>query len=336
MITLSLSALAVILAPLAQGHGWITKPMARQLCDGRTAEGTFMPGGGNGAGPGMHDLGGVPGVCGDPFQSFTDFRSHFADEPCKPEAVYDEGSEMEVTVELSNQHGGFFEFNICPKATGLTEECFDKHLLITETGYPTYWATPSDKSGSVNVGNREVYTYKVKLPTGLTCEHCTVMWTWWTTHICQYDCPEEECGAYAHGGNPMPTGGSGVICPSLRPKKGETPQMFRACGDITIRGKGGKPGPYGQVLKNAKPKFLRNKSPAKSMYKKKRAAKRFPPKKMSPRRKKGRKGGPKRRKANKRRNGKKRARRGRNGKVIKRRRMRKKRMANKKNLEKKY
>lgn len=46
--------------------------MARQLCDGRNPNGVYMPGGGNGAGPGMHDLGGVPGVCGDPFQSMTD------------------------------------------------------------------------------------------------------------------------------------------------------------------------------------------------------------------------------------------------------------------------
>lgn len=86
------ATMAAILAPCAQGHGWITKPMTRALCDGRSAEGTFMPGGGNGAGPGMHDLGGVPGVCGDPFQSMTDIRTNFLNEPCSIQETVPEGT----------------------------------------------------------------------------------------------------------------------------------------------------------------------------------------------------------------------------------------------------
>lgn len=208
--------------------------MARQLCDGRNPVGVYMPGGGNGAGPGMHDLGGVPGVCGDPFQSMTDIVTKLADEPCSVQATYAPGSEMTVTVELSNQHGGYFEFAICPMATGLTEECFKQNTLMTESGSTEYWAQPTPMSGSISVENREVYDVKVQLPPGLTCEHCTVMWTWWTSHTCTYDCDPAVCGAYAGFNNPMPTGGSGPACPSRFPSKGEIPQMFRACGDIAI------------------------------------------------------------------------------------------------------
>lgn len=193
-----------------------------------------MPGGGNGAGPGMHDLGGVPGVCGDPFQSMTDIRTNFLNEPCSIQETVPEGSEYTVTVELSNQHGGYFEFAICPESMGPTEECFEEYVLMTESGSTEYWAQPTPQSGSISVDNREVYNVKVQLPEGLTCEHCTLMWTWWTSHTCTYDCDPEICGAYANFNNPMPTGGSGPPCRSRFPNKGETPQMFRACGDIAI------------------------------------------------------------------------------------------------------
>ena len=86
-----LVAIAATLAPGARAHGWISSPMARQLCDGRAPNGDYMPGGGNGAGPGMHDLGGVPGVCGDPFQTMQGATTKFADEPCSVQETYTEG-----------------------------------------------------------------------------------------------------------------------------------------------------------------------------------------------------------------------------------------------------
>ena len=41
------------------------------------------------------------------------------------------GDEFTVVVELSNQHGGYFEFAICPKDVGLTEDCFAENILMT-------------------------------------------------------------------------------------------------------------------------------------------------------------------------------------------------------------
>ena len=86
-----LVAVAAVLAPGARGHGWISSPMARPLCDGREPNGIYMPGGGNGAGPGMHDLGGVPGVCGDPFQTMQGDTTNFVNEPCSIQETYTEG-----------------------------------------------------------------------------------------------------------------------------------------------------------------------------------------------------------------------------------------------------
>jgi hypothetical protein len=39
--------------------------------------------------------------------------------------------------------------------------------------------------------NPEWYTIDLKLPEGVTCEHCVLQWTWWTAHHCVYPCDKK-------------------------------------------------------------------------------------------------------------------------------------------------
>lgn len=32
------------------------------------------------------------------------------------------------------------------------------------------------------------FSTDMQLPEGLTCEHCVLMWTWYTGHVCGFDC----------------------------------------------------------------------------------------------------------------------------------------------------
>ena len=60
--------------------------------------------------------------------------------------------------------------------------------MCRESGSTEFWAYVTDKSGSITVDNREVYDVRMTLPPGLTCDRCVLMWTWWTSHTCTYDC----------------------------------------------------------------------------------------------------------------------------------------------------
>lgn len=46
-------------------------------------------------------------------------------------------------------------------------------------------------------GGQDNYLTKRKLPEDLSCEHCVLMWTWYTAHLCTFPCEREQCGFYA-------------------------------------------------------------------------------------------------------------------------------------------
>lgn len=73
--TIAIAALSTALQR-ANAHGWISRPAARQLevCNGKGLQGMVYVSGGAGTGDKGVPLGGMPGLCGDPFMDKTTER----------------------------------------------------------------------------------------------------------------------------------------------------------------------------------------------------------------------------------------------------------------------
>jgi hypothetical protein len=83
-------------------------------------------------------------------------------------AEYVQSQEITVTVEVTANHLGFFEFRVCSlDSAGLNTDasidCLNKNLLIDIYGNRRQLVT------SMHVG---LLNYRLSLPAGLTCNHC--------------------------------------------------------------------------------------------------------------------------------------------------------------------
>jgi len=120
---------------------------------------------------------GLCGVCGDPY-----------DEP-RPRSNelggrwglgvvsedYLEGQMMEIEVELTAYHQGYFEFRLCPHNTidrPVQQACLDRHILRREKGAKRFLPQPPEK-----VGSR--YWVSYRLPPGVTCTLCVLQWRYY-------------------------------------------------------------------------------------------------------------------------------------------------------------
>ena len=75
-----------------------------------------------------------------------------------------------VTIELTVNHRGHFEFRLCAKKSAremVTQECLDRNLLTLEDGMTSY-----------QIENPAIGFYfpMVRLPQGLTCNNCVLQW----------------------------------------------------------------------------------------------------------------------------------------------------------------
>jgi hypothetical protein len=81
--------LAAVMTPTAWAHGYIGTPIARQLCNGKETQYSVSVSGGNGGRGRTPPLGGMPGLCGDPFQAHDDKDlSNIAGKPCAPQVWF--------------------------------------------------------------------------------------------------------------------------------------------------------------------------------------------------------------------------------------------------------
>ena len=84
--------------------------------------------------------------------------------------------EIGIAVELTTQHGGWFEFRICPNndvTTPATHECLNNNLLplADGTGSRIYLQIK---------GPIGFYNTTLLLPMGLSCTQCVLQWKWHT------------------------------------------------------------------------------------------------------------------------------------------------------------
>jgi len=117
---------------------------------------------------------------------------------------------LQVEVELTAYHGGYFEFRLCPHNTRtrpVAQRCLDRHLLTQESGEVRFYPGPPSPGGR--------YSLTYSLPPHLTCGLCVLQWRYVAGNSwgkCTNGTEAVGCGAQ---------------------------EEFRACADLTVRSSSG-------------------------------------------------------------------------------------------------
>lgn len=85
--------------------------------------------------------------------------------------------EVQLTIQITANHLGYFEFRLCPKQSNdewVTQECLDRHLLelvdVPGTG------GQADGTRFVIEQTNGFFFPVVRLPAGITCHNCVLQW----------------------------------------------------------------------------------------------------------------------------------------------------------------
>ena len=76
---------------------------------------------------------------------------------------------IRMTVQLTSNHLGYFEFRLCPKQSAdqlVTQECLDRHLLTLADGSTRFYVT--SETG--------LFFPVAQLPSDVVCDHCVLQW----------------------------------------------------------------------------------------------------------------------------------------------------------------
>ncbi|XP_022311412.2 uncharacterized protein LOC111116715 [Crassostrea virginica] len=143
------------------------------------------------------------GVCGDPYQGPRDNEAGGRYAKGIISRRYVEGQLIDIVVEVTALHFGYFEFRICPNnnvSRPATLECLDQNLLVLSSGSTRY----------TEVTSTGRYVLEAQLPPGLTCSQCVFQWKW-------------------HTGNNFGFAPDGHNCRGCGPQ-----EEFYGCADVTI------------------------------------------------------------------------------------------------------
>jgi len=272
---------------LANGHAYLEEPPSRNLVAHRDGKEycthCLQSGGpdgvirrGNHIWPTVLDPS-SHGLCGDPVQNTADPPSLEASPYLTPTAVqrtYQPGEVVEFKIYLSTHHRGHYEFRICDmaldgkslKSAQEGQDCLNKRVLhraepdpscgqggsadcqpIDEKHPGRWYLPPKDETKAPNDGTK-YHTMKYKIPTDLSCSHCTLQWYWASGNTCLYD--EDYLGDAGYfvrnrdtfaklGWDPADWCSNLGVC-----KTGGTfGEEFWNCADIAVAGPGGNPNP---------------------------------------------------------------------------------------------
>ena len=175
------------------------------------------------------------GVCGDAYH-LQNPKYVYPGEYAKDGFItktYNEGQEIEVTVEITSNHQGFFRFRVGKLVNSpITQEQLT-HVLLQPDGSNT-WPLHSSRNG--------LFKIKLLLPKGLTCDHCVFQW-WWTVGN-NWGCDDDgNCGEglgkeqetfvncadikIKPAGGPVTTGGPGTNVPTSDSPSTQRPSSQR-------------------------------------------------------------------------------------------------------------
>ncbi|XP_046555463.1 uncharacterized protein LOC124264736 [Haliotis rubra] len=148
--------------------------------------------------------GGKCGVCGDPWQGPRDHEAGGKYATGTIGATYSQGQKVTVTVAITANHLGWFEFRLCPvndMKVRATQACLDSNLLALADGSGTRYPIGSASKR---------YHVDVILPSKVSCSQCVLQWKY-------------------HTGNSWGTDPDGRGCTGCGPQ-----EEFYGCSDIAI------------------------------------------------------------------------------------------------------
>lgn len=149
------------------------------------------------------------GICGDAYH-LSDPKPHEAGgEFAKGTIVrhYTVGEDIDVEIELTSNHQGYFEMHLCPNNNPQKEssqECFDRFPLYLSGKNDVRFEIPPDTE------KKAIFRYKVTLPPYITCSQCVIQWNYYTGNMwgtCDNGTEAVGCGR---------------------------PETFRNCADVSI------------------------------------------------------------------------------------------------------
>lgn len=165
--------------------------------------------------------GGRCGVCGDPWEGPRDHEAGGKYARGVVARQYQVGAFINVTVQLTSNHGGYFEFRLCPvndPTKRVTQACLNRHVLNIIGHGTRYFIT--SKQGSVTLETA------VMLPPNLQCSQCVMQWKWVAGQSMGPDGYGGECLGCGNQENFVNCAdiaiGSAVVSP-LPPLPGDTP-----------------------------------------------------------------------------------------------------------------
>ena len=83
--------------------------------------------------------------------------------------TYKEGQEIKVVVDVTSNHQGYFTFSVGDIGSPpITQEKLS--YVLRQPNGDTKW--------KINSHGNDVFTIRLRLPRGLTCDHCVLQW-WW-------------------------------------------------------------------------------------------------------------------------------------------------------------
>ncbi|RWS25011.1 uncharacterized protein B4U80_11510, partial [Leptotrombidium deliense] len=152
--------------------------------------------------------GGKCGVCGDPYngERKNELPNGIYARSLKVTRNYQSGGVITAKVQLTANHGGYFQFKICPATTmsvEVTQGCLDSNTLQVVSGGDKYYLPNR---------NSQTFDVQLRLPNGMSCNRCVFQWTY-------------------TAGNNWGNCGDGTSKVGCGPQ-----ETFRACGDVSIGG----------------------------------------------------------------------------------------------------
>ncbi len=135
--------------------------------------------------------GGKCGICGDAYNRERRHETGGYYALNITARTYQPGSTIDVIIELIANHGGAFEFHLCPRNSfeqiGLYSQFyvqfsfihhFNQIILETEDCFETLKTEDGLDKYELNTARRGIFIIPVKLPENKTCSHCILRWHW--------------------------------------------------------------------------------------------------------------------------------------------------------------
>ncbi|CAF1573925.1 unnamed protein product [Adineta steineri] len=171
---ISVSGHGYLLEPVARSTAWLVDQSFRPCCTYSNHMEMFC----GGITHQWSTHGGKCGICGEPYDKANKlFEKGGAMYTGKIVKTYTQGQQIDVTVVLTANHKGYFEFRLCnldsnPNSEA-TQDCLDRGLLKMAGTDSTKWRDV-DKYGS------ETIKIRVQLPSNVACRHCVFQWKYTT------------------------------------------------------------------------------------------------------------------------------------------------------------